>query len=180
MMSTARIRVRAVYFGNPMAQVSQLSPELTRGLQQLARALLAAARNWSLYPPEHPTVASSVSRLGAAIQEASGGAAFAIGVTPDSLMIEGTRADSNQSSIVEAAAFLHDRDIVTLSFIGEVPPDALYTFLRILTLETGERRARGGPAAIWAKEGDPSIAIEQMDYKSLLAREEGEVSEPAR
>ena len=46
-----------------MAQVSQLSPELTRGLLQLARALLAAARNWTLYPPEHPTVAASVSRL---------------------------------------------------------------------------------------------------------------------
>jgi len=163
-----------------MAQVSQLSPELTRGLLQLARALLAAARNWTLYPPEHPTVGSSVARLAAAIQEASGGAAFAIGVTPDSLMIEGSKADANQTSIAEAAALLHDRDIVTLSFIGEVPSEALHTLLRILTLETSERRARGGPAAIWAKEGDPSVAIEQIDYKSLLAREEGEVPEPAK
>jgi len=163
-----------------MSQVSQLSPELTRGLLQLARALLAAARNWTLYPPEHPTVASSVARLGAAIHDASGGAALAIGVTPDALMIEGTKADSNQTGIAEAAALLHDRDIVTLSFIGETAPAAIHTFLRILTLETSERRALGGPAAIWEKEGDRSIVIEQIDYKSLLAREEGEVPEPAR
>src|SRR5262249_60639928 len=109
-----------------------------------------------------------------------GGGAFAIGVTPDALMIEGTKADSNQTGIAEAAALLHDRDIVALSFIGEVPHEALHTFLRILTLETGERRARGGPAAIWATEGDTSIAIEQIDYKSLLAREEGEGPEPAK
>src|SRR5439155_147041 len=74
----------------------------------------------------------------------------------------------------------HDRDIVTLSFIGEVPYEAIHLLLRILTLETSERRAQGGPAAIWAKEGDPSVAIEQIDYKSLLAREEGDVPEPAR
>src|SRR2546430_7846707 len=29
---------------------------LFRSLLQLARALLAAARNWTLYPPDHPTV----------------------------------------------------------------------------------------------------------------------------
>src|SRR5438046_8998115 len=135
-----------------MAQVSQLSPELTRGLLQLARALLAAARNWTLYPPEHPTVASSVARLGAAIQEASGGGAFAIGVTPDALMIEGAKADSAQTGLAEAAALLHDRDIVTLSFIGEVPYEAIHLLLRILTLETSERRAQGGPAAIRSEE----------------------------
>jgi HEAT repeat protein len=163
-----------------MSQVSQLSPELTRGLLQLARALLAAARNWTLYPPEHPTVASSVARLRAAIHDASGGAALAIGVTPDALMIEGAMADSNQTGIAEAAALLHDRDLVTLSFIGEVPAAAIHTLLRMLTLETSERRALGGPAAIWEKEGDPSVAIEQIDYKSLLAREEGNVPEPAR
>ena len=74
-----------------MSQVSQLSPELSRGLLQMARALLAAVRNWTLYPPEHPTVALSVERFSATIQESSLGAAISIGVTPDTLMIEGAR-----------------------------------------------------------------------------------------
>src|SRR4029079_12207864 len=54
------------------------------------------------------------------------------------------------------------------------------SFLRMLSLEPAERRRRGGPAAIWAEDGHPSIAIEQIDYQQVLAREEGEVAEPAK
>src|ERR1041384_444222 len=106
MMSTARIGAGSI-LRESMSQVSQLSPELARGLLQLARALLVAARNWTLYPPEHPTVASSVARLAQAIQLASNGAIFAIGVTPDTLMVDTALADSGQSGIAEAAALLH-------------------------------------------------------------------------
>ena len=95
-------------------------------------------------------------------------------------MVDTALADAGQSGIAEAAALLHDRDILTITFIGEVPTDALHAFLRLLTLESAERRARGGPAAIWAAEGDPAIAIEQIDYKKVLAREEGDSPEPAR
>jgi len=92
-----------------MSPVSQLSPELPRDLLRLARALVAAARNWMLYPPEHPTVAPSVSRLAQAIQLSSGGGTFTIGVMPETLTIESAMADATQSGIAETAAFLHDR-----------------------------------------------------------------------
>src|SRR5258708_36030697 len=163
-----------------MAQVSQLSPDLARGLLQLARALLVAARNWTLYPPEHPTVGVSVTRFAAAIRESSGGAVFSIGVTPDTLMIEGAMADAGQSGIAEAAELLHERDILTLTFIGEVPPEAIHTLLRVLTMDSAERRASGGPAGLWAADRHESIAIEQIDYQEVLAREEGDIPEPAR
>ncbi len=163
-----------------MSQVSQLSPELSRGLLHMARALLAAVRNWTLYPPEHPTVRASVERFTAAIRESELGAAFAIGVTPDTLMIEGAAADNSQTGIAEAAAMLHDRDIVSIMFVGAVPPETIHAFLRVLTLEPAERRARGGPARIWADQGHPSLTIEQIDYSKVLAREEGQVAEPAR
>src|SRR5213592_4807021 len=101
-----------------MAQVSQLSPELARGLLQLARALLAAARNWTLYPPEHPTVRASVSRLSDAIKQTTGGAIFSIGITPHTLLIESASADTGPSGIGEAAAFLHDRDLIRITFVG--------------------------------------------------------------
>jgi hypothetical protein len=163
-----------------VSQVSQLSPELTRGLLHMARALLVAVRSWTLYPPEHPTVRAAVDRFGAAVRDSSLGAAFAIGVTPDTLMIEGAAADAGQTGIAEAAAMLHDRDILSVTFLGEVPPDAIHAFLRMLTLDPAERRSRGGPARIWASEGHHSLAIEQIDYEHLLAREEGEVAEPAK
>jgi hypothetical protein len=163
-----------------VSQVSQLSPDLSRGLLQMARALLVAVRNWTLYPREHPTVASSVDRLAAAIRGSSLGVAFAIGVTPDTLMIEGAAADNAQSGIAEAAAMLHDRDIAGLMFVGTVPVETLHAFLGVLTLDPAERRSLGGPARIWAAEGHPSLTIEQIDYQRVLTREEGETAEPAR
>jgi HEAT repeat protein len=179
MMSTARIRAGSI-LRESMSQASQLSPELARGLLQLARALLAAARNWTLYPPEHPTVAASVSRLSDAIHQSTLGAIFSIGITPETLMVEATPADPSQSSIAEAAALLHDRDLLRITFIGDVPPEVVHSFLRVLSLDPAERRRRGGPAAIWTAEGHPSLALEQIDYQKVLAREEGDVPEPAK
>jgi HEAT repeat protein len=179
MMSTARIRAGSI-LRESMSQASQLSPELARGLLHLARALLAAVRNWTIYPPEHPTVGASVSRLADAVRQSSLGAVFSLGVTPETLLIEGTPADTGQTGIAEAAALLHDRDLLQVTFIGDVSTEALHAFLRVLTLDTAERRQRGGPAQIWQTEGHSSIALEQIDYQKMLAREEGEVPEAAK
>jgi len=163
-----------------MSQVSQLSPELARGVLQLARALLVAARNWTLYPPEHPTVGLSVGRFTDAIRQSSMGAVFSLGITPDTLMVEGTPADPAQAGIAEAARLLHDCDLLRVTFVGDVPTDALHAFLRVVTLDPAERRRLGGPAQIWATRGHPALALEQIDYGKVLAREEGETAEPAR
>src|SRR5262245_17795409 len=179
MMSTARIRAGSI-LRESMSEASQLSPELARGLLQLARALLTAARNWTLYPPEHPTVGASVSRLSDAIRQSTLGAIFSIGITPETLMVESTPADAAQSSIAEAAALLHDRDLLRITFIGDVPTEAILALLRLLSLDPAERRARGGPAVIWAAESQPSLVLEQIDYRKVLAREEGAVPEPAK
>jgi hypothetical protein len=164
-----------------MPEAPQLSPELALGLVQLARALLAAVRNRTLYPPDHPTVGASVARLADAIRQSSMGAAFALGITPETLLVEGAAANRNETVIAEAAAMLHDRDLIRILFVGEVPPAALHRLLRVLTLDSVERRQRGGPSTIWAAEGDPSIVLEQIDYEQLLARDHaGELAEARR
>jgi HEAT repeat protein len=61
-----------------------------------------------------------------------------------------------------------------------VPEDAIHAFLRVLAMDGAERRARGGPAIVWRADGHESISIEQIDYEKVLAREEGEVAEPAK
>ena len=140
-----------------MSEASQLSPELARGLLQLARALLTAARNWTLYPPEHPTVGASVSRLSDAIRQSTLGAIFSVGITPDTLLVESSPADSTQRSIAEAAALLHDRDLLRITFIGDVPTDAILALLRLLSLDLAERRARGGPSWRWSRRNTQAI-----------------------
>jgi HEAT repeat protein len=163
-----------------MSQASQLSPDLARGVLQLARAVLAATRTWTLYPPDHPAVEQSVSRLTAAVRQTASGAVLSIGVTPDTLLVEGAPADRSQAAIAEAAALLHDCDILQVTFVGDVPVTALRALLRILTIDPAERRSRGGPAQMWVAEGHPSVAIDQVDYKRVLDREQGDTPEPAR
>jgi hypothetical protein len=100
-----------------MSQASQLSPELGRGVLQLARAIVAATQHWTLYPPGHPAVGQALSRLAVAIAQNSSGAVFSIGVTPTTLLIEDAPADHTHQAIAEAAALLHDRDILRLTFL---------------------------------------------------------------
>ena len=147
---------------------------------QLARALLVAARNWTLYPPEHPTVGLSVTRLREAIEQSSLGSAFSIGITPDTLMVENAAADTTQVGIAEAAALLHDRDLIAITFVAEVPDECLRAFLRLLALDPAEQRAQGGPAKIWQEQGHASLVLQQIDYARVLAREEGDVRASAR
>ncbi len=164
-----------------MSQVSpQLSPELARSLLNVARSLLVASRNWTLYPPEHPAVQSSVGRLCDAIKQSSLGSAFGIGITPETLMIDGVAPTHTECPIAEAAALLHDRDLLHITFLGEVSQEGVTRLLRLLNVEAGERRRSGGPARLWEQDGHPSLIIEQLDYEKLFAREEGDVAEPAK
>ncbi len=51
-----------------MSTAPALSPDLIRLSIALARSLSAAARNWALYPPEHPAVATSDERFAEAVE----------------------------------------------------------------------------------------------------------------
>jgi HEAT repeat protein len=151
-----------------MGTAPALSPELTKQSIALARALSAAARNWGLYPPEHPAVEASVSRLADAVRTSTGGAAFSFGVTPETLLVAGVPLPEEQP-VAEAARLLHDRDILSIMFLGDVPQAALHSFLKVLSTPADDLRASGGPAPAWAAEGHSSIAIEQIDYEKILA-----------
>lgn len=151
-----------------MPEVTPLSPELSRSVSALARSLVAAARTWTLYPPEHPAVRTSLDRLRNALGE-TGGPTFSFAVTPDTLLIDGIPADPRGGGpIAEAAAWLHQRDIAQLTFATDVPLDSLQAFLAILAEDVASIRARGGPAQVWTETGRGGIAIEQIDFSKIL------------
>jgi hypothetical protein len=54
-----------------MPDVPTLSPELCRNVSTLAPTLVAAARSWALYPPEHPAVHESLERVRHSVAEAA-------------------------------------------------------------------------------------------------------------
>jgi hypothetical protein len=162
-----------------MADAPTLSPEVSRGVSALARTLVAAARSWALYPPDHPAVRGSLDRLRGAIADASGGQRFAFGVTPDTLMVAGIAVGGRDAgTIAEAARWLHDRDILQLTFAREVGVPGLQRLLGVLSEDSRVIRQRGGPAKVWAEEGDAAIAIEQIDFSHVM--EDREVTNPVR
>ena len=159
-----------------MPEVTPVSAELLRSVTALARSLVAAARTWTLYPPEHPAVRTAVERLGTALSEASGRFPFSFGVTPDTLLLEGIPAAPQREAtpVSEAAAWLHQRDILQITFVPEVPTTALQKFLALLSEDPRGVRERGGPAVVWAQSGHPSILVEQIDFSKVLEERESE------
>jgi hypothetical protein len=161
-----------------MTEITPLSPELSRSVSMLARSLVTAARSWSLYPPEHPALMASVERLAGILRETTNGQAFEFGVTPDTLLVGGAAVPIADRYIGEAAAWLHQRDILRMTFVGEVPSAGLNTLLALLAEDIAAVRARGGPAKAWKETGHPAIGLEQIDFSHVL--EERAVEHPAR
>ncbi|HWJ55103.1 MAG TPA: hypothetical protein VNR90_02780, partial [Vicinamibacterales bacterium] len=134
-------------------------------MSALARTLLVAARSWALYPPEHPAVRGSLDRLRAAIADARGGQVFGFGVTPDGLLVAGVPvAGKDTAAIAEAARWLHNRDILRMTFAADLPIPSLQRLLGILSEDSRLVRQRGGPAPMWAEAGDAALLIEQIDF----------------
>lgn len=158
-----------------MGTAPALSPELTRQSIALARALAAAARNWGLYPPEHPAVDAAVRRFLEAVRQSTAGAAFTLGVTPQTLLVAGLPLPEDQP-VTEAARLLHERDLLQITFLGDPPEASLHAFLKLLTTPGDDLRREGGPAKAWEAAGHSSIAIEQIDYEKIL--EDREVDKP--
>jgi hypothetical protein len=162
-----------------MADAPTLSPEVSRSVSALARTLVAAARSWALYPADHPAVRGSLDRLRIAIAETSSGQVFAFGVTPDTLLVAGIPVGGRDAgALAEAARWLHDRDILQLTFAGEVSLPALQRLLGMLSEDSRIVRRRGGPAKVWAEDGDAAIAVQQIDFTRVL--EDREVTNPVR
>jgi HEAT repeat protein len=162
-----------------MADAPTLSPEVSRSVSALARTLVAAARSWALYPPEHPAVHSSLDRLRAAIAETGAGQVCAFGVTPDTLLVAGIEVGGRGSgSAAEAARWLHDRDVLQLTFAGEVTIPALERLLGMLSEDPRIIRERGGPARVWALEGDAAIGLRQIDFTQVFEDRAG--ADPVR
>src|SRR5262249_242761 len=129
--------------------------------------------------PEHPAVRGALDRLSTAIASATGGQIFSFGVTPDTLLVAGVPVEGREAATIgEAAKWLHDRDVLQISFIGGVTADSLQKLLGILPDDSRGVRQRGGPANVWKDEGDPSIAIEQIDFSRVL--EDRDVINPIR
>jgi hypothetical protein len=153
----------------------------------MARSLLVAARNWTLYPPEHPAVESSVERLCDATRQSSLGSAFGIGITPDTLLIDGVAPPQAEGAIAEAAALLHDRDLLLMGLFpigtlvrmnteepavvaAEHPTDPFRPQVKIVMDRSGALVEEPLPANTWDRDSRgeyPYTVVEAVDPESV-------------
>jgi HEAT repeat protein len=153
-----------------MPDVPTVPPELCRSVSALARMLVAAARSWALYPPEHPAVGGALERVRAAVAALTARGPFSFGITPDTLLVDGVPLTGRDGgAVAEAAAWLNGRDLLQITFEGPVDVGALQRLLSLLCEDAGVIRQHGGPERVWASSGDPSIQLKQIDFSRVLA-----------
>ena len=156
-----------------MPDVTPVPSELSRSVSGVARALVAAARAWTLYPASHPAVRAGVERLNGSIDEACRSGPLAVGVTPETLLIHGTPVAAGERPVVELAALLHQRDILQVTLQANTPPATLEAFLSLIAEDLSTVRQRGGPERVWQEHGLPHIHIEQIDFARVLEDRDG-------
>jgi hypothetical protein len=154
-----------------MAAPRSVSPETAQRAAALARTLVGAARNAALYSPDHPAARAAITRFAAAIASATGGDFITLGIAPDALLVDGEPVGA-EGVVAEAAAYLHARDLLRISFSGRINDDTLYALLRLLAEDVDAVRARGGIAAAWFALGLAGIEIEASDSQSMLSEPE--------
>lgn len=172
-----------------MAEATPLPSEQSRSVSALARVLAAGARTRAMYPAGHPAVTSAAARCLRAIADACGGQTLELGVTPESIIVgrdpgpnspEGLRCGgsanpeglrygaSGGDAAAEAAAWLHQRDVIRMTFRPDTPPGAVEALLTLLAEDPAAVRRKGGPAAAWQSLGHGAITIEQIDFTHVL------------
>lgn len=133
-----------------------------------AHTLVAAVRTRQMYSTTHPASQASDERFRAAAARLLTHGRLVLGITPDTLLLDGDPMP-HQARVQEAAALLNDHDVVCLQVMARPSPVELGDFLALLCLDANVVRQRGGPLHVLEEPRRRWIRIDQIDYDSLLA-----------
>src|SRR5687768_15161440 len=88
-----------------------LDQERSAKLADFARAIKAAARAVTLYPPSHPAIRLSLARLVDSVSRITATGSVTLGVLPDNLLMDGAAAARPDQAVRETGTLLHDHMI---------------------------------------------------------------------
>ena len=145
-----------------------LGQEATGRLTDFARACKAAARAITLYPPTHPAIRLSMSRLVDATGRITSEGSVAVGVIPDNLLLNGAATAKPDQAVRETAALFHDHMIGVITLHSSPDPEGWVPFLQLLAKPLDEIRAGGGISRLWAATGRRHLDITEIDYADIL------------
>src|SRR5258707_968367 len=145
-----------------------MSADLAARLADFARAVKAAARAVSLYPPTHPSIQASLSRVLAAAGRLTSTGDVTLTVHPDAIAIDGRTAGRPDAAIGEVAELLHDRLIGELRIDRTAEAGDWQALLLLLARSTEDLMAAGGIAKAWALSGRAGFDLREIDYAEVL------------
>lgn len=137
-------------------------------LADFARACRAAARAVSLYPPTHPAIQASLSRLELATARLITAGEVTLTVHPDVLLVEGRSLARPDPAVAELAGLLHERLVGELRVERAADAGDWLALLLLFTRTPEELVAGGGIAKAWAATGRGHFEIREIDYAEVL------------
>lgn len=148
----------------PPAAIQQL-------LADFIHALNIARRSFSLYPPEHPQIASSNSKaLQILLKLQVSRETLTFGVSPDSLFVDQQWLDKNNRVYKEFARFLYELGIASLSFSRGLVFSELLRFNQLLIGDRDSIETAGGFPALLEAQQISHIVVAPIDYSAFRAR----------
>jgi hypothetical protein len=152
----------------PNAVPAVVPPNVVRDVTGFARALVAAHRTRRMYSAGHPATQAATERLAHATSPLAAYPDLHIGVAPAALLAAGEVLPAERR-VAEAAAILHDHDILSLRVASVPAPAHVVDFLELVSADPARARDQGGPARIWRSLGHTSLDLVQIDYEAMLA-----------
>jgi len=132
--------------------------------------LRLAIKNSVFYEPNHPLFASSMSNLKKALDNwFKKWDQLNIGISEDSLFLNGNAVSESNGFHRDVAHFFHMRGLVAVSFKKGLELDELTRLFRFVRLDRKTIKAKGGIRKHIPKQGH--IAIKEIDYSTLLKTE---------
>ena len=150
-----------------------LSPSQSAALADFARTCKAAARAVTLYPPTHPSIEATLTRVIGAAARVADGADVTLGVHPNALVLDGRAAARPDPAIGELAALLHERLVGSLRIARDAGPQDWLALLMLLGKPPEDVIGEGGIRRMWAATGRSGFEIRGIDYAEVLRERAG-------
>lgn len=150
-----------------------LPSDIAAALAEFARSCKAAVRAVSLYPGQHPAIASSLTRLADATARLTAQGPLQLHVRPAELLIGDAGLAKPDGSVRELAELLHQHLIGAMTVNAGADAGSWRTLLLLLSRAPEEVRNDGGIAHLWATAGGPSVELREVDYAEVLREKRG-------
>ena len=148
--------------------VEPLDARTTELVVNFARACKGAARAVSLYPPEHPAIRITMSRLVETSVAATASGPLALSVVPRNLLVDARPPLRPDLAISELAELLHTHLVGELLVLPGADEDAWRKFLKVMADPPEEIHAAGGFTRALAEAAGHHLEIREIDYSEVL------------